>query len=96
MTGPALKSHPKTDLPLSAVADLLPEDVAVATYVERQLARIDLYRSQGFNLTAKHIADRLCDFILDPPENRRQRIIATERDEMIVTESELRLLDGNR
>lgn len=77
------KYTPKSELTLSAVPDVEQEDAEVASYIERQLERVTFYRGLGYRRVARIIEQRLFDFILDPPPDA-------------ITESELRLLDGNR
>ena len=65
MSGPVVRaSTPKTDLALSAVPDLLPEDARIAAYIEDQLAQIDFVRDDGYRGLADELLAQLFDYVL--------------------------------
>lgn len=77
-----LNDCPKTNLTLSAVPTPDLELARDQAYIERELGRVDRLRALGFHHLSDRALDRLIDTIVSPePE---------------ITESELRLLDGNR
>lgn len=97
---PATLNHtPKSYLTLSAVPDLLPDDAGAAAAIEREL-----------EAGGRDVVDRLIDYVWRDviTLDRDGRIAAQERwireardrqaacDPDRITESELRLLDGNR
>lgn len=85
----ATRNHPpKSSLTLSAAPDLLPEDARVAAQIDRVLALVDYWRSMGQRLVAETLLDELFDWVMGRP----WRPIPPDA----LSESERRLLDGNR
>jgi len=78
----------KTDLTLSAVPAPDLELARDQAYIERELGRIDRIRALGFGRLADRYLDRLVDAIIAP------RPMCVWPDDL--TESEARLMDGNR
>jgi hypothetical protein len=73
---------PKSYLALSAPPDLLEEDARTAALIEAWQERIERARAAGAAAAAEQLQDDLAAFVFGPWHT--------------VTESELRLLDGNR
>lgn len=89
---------PKTSLTLSAVPGLLPEDAQAAAVIERELEAIDQGEGSVDRLIAyvwpfDDRADRIREYQARI-DAHRARVYSCEPDAL--TESELRLLDGNR
>lgn len=103
MTTVTRKYTPKSELTLSAVEGPDEELARSTALIDRELERVDTMRGLGFELEAERALDRLFDSILGPDDylsftpsgELRERYLA-ERDRPIITESELRLMDGNR
>jgi hypothetical protein len=73
-------THTKRNLSLSEGPELAQDLAETAAYIETQLAWVDWYRAHGCDRQAEAVTDRLYDYIFGPA----------------LTESEARLMDGNR
>lgn len=82
-----LNDTPKTILTLSAAPAPDEEHARVASRIERVLALVDYWRRMGQWSVADALLDELFDYVL-----ARRRTVPPDA----ITESERRLLDGNR
>jgi hypothetical protein len=80
-TGALRAKTPNPVLTLSAVGEVERQHDSVAAYIERELGAIDFLHRLGRHNLAALTEDRLYDFVLGGPA---------------ITESERRLMDGNR